>query len=118
LFSRDIFLTNVQNIDPTVIFSAKVNKIYPKMDPRSQTFKVEADFITGPETIYPGITGEANIIIAQKAKTLSIPYEYLTDGNKVLTPRGLIEVKTGLKNFERIEILSGIDENTEILKPE
>ena len=99
------------------IFEATVSRIYPKMDARSQTFKVEAVFNSQPPKLYPGLTGEANIITAVKEKTLTIPYEYLINGNKVKTDDGEITITTGIKNFERVEILSGIDTNDYIYKP-
>jgi len=100
------------------VFEGAVSKIYPKMDSRSQTFKIEAEFKTQPEKLYPGLTGEANILIRQKNEVLTIPYEYLVEGNKVKTDQGLVEVEVGIKNFERVEILSGIDSLTYIYQPE
>jgi multidrug efflux pump subunit AcrA (membrane-fusion protein) len=100
------------------IFTAKVTKIFPKKDERNQTFKVEAAFDETPETVYPGLSGEANIIIAMKTNVLTLPKEYLTDGSKVRTENGLTEVITGLEDLEVVEIISGITEDTWILKPE
>lgn len=100
------------------VFQATLNKIYPRKDERSQTFKVEAIFKTPPYTLYPGLSGEGNIIIAQKEETLTIPKEYLIDGTKVLTENGEQPVSVGLQNLDRIEILEGIDKNTALLKPE
>ncbi|MBM1106571.1 efflux RND transporter periplasmic adaptor subunit [Aurantibacter crassamenti] len=100
------------------IFEAEVIKIYPRKDSRSQTFKVEAVFDNQPEVLYPGLSGEGNIIIAQRKNTVVIPKAYLIDDTKVLTDDGLVEVKTGLQNLDKIEILEGINANTYILKPE
>lgn len=99
------------------VFEAKVTKIYPQKDLRSQTFKIEARFDKQPENLYPGLSGEANIVISRKERTLTIPYTYLTEDNKVQTDEGLVPVKTGHKNMDRVEILSGIDSNTYIYKP-
>jgi RND family efflux transporter MFP subunit len=101
----------------TEVFGAKVSKIYPKKDERSQTFKVKATFDFPPKALYPGLSGEGNIIIAEKENALTIPKEFLMEGNKVMTADGAVEVKTGLQNLERVEILSGLSETTEILKP-
>lgn len=100
------------------IFEGRIHKIYPKKDERSQTFKVEAVFDNAPYKLYPGLAGEANIIVTEKENTLTIPLEYLMKNNTVKTTEGEILVKVGAKNLKEIEILSGIDENTEILKPE
>ncbi|MRI00722.1 HlyD family efflux transporter periplasmic adaptor subunit [Kriegella sp. EG-1] len=100
------------------IFEAEVSKIYPKKDSRSQTFKVEALFDKQPEVLYPGLSGEGNIIIAQREEAIVIPKGYLVDGNMVRTEDGLIPVKLGLQNLNKIEITEGINVNTYILKPE
>ena len=52
------------------VFNSKVVKIYPKKDERNQTFKVEAIFDNPPEVLYPGLSGEANIIISSKKKRI------------------------------------------------
>lgn len=100
------------------VFEAKISKIYPKKDERSQTFRAEATFDDPPKALYPGLAGEGNIIVAEKDNVLTIPKEFLLDGNKVMTNDGPIEVIIGLQNLDRVEILDGISERTEILKPE
>ena len=100
------------------VFEAKVSKIYPKKDERSQTFKAEATFDNPPKALYPGLAGEGNIIISEKESALTIPKEFLIDGNKVMTHDGLVDVVIGLRNMDSVEIVDGISESTEILKPE
>jgi len=103
---------------PSEVFVAKVSKIYPRKDERSQTFKIEAIFEEPPKTLYPGLAGEGNIVIDEKESALTISKVFLLEGNKVLTGDGLVEVKIGIQNLDRVEILAGIDEHTELLKPE
>jgi len=100
------------------VFKGKVSKIYPKKDERNQTFTVEAVFINPPEVLYPGLSGEANIVISKKENVLTIPKAYLIDSNKVKTDGGIVTVKTGLQNMDAIEILSGINKDTYIYKPD
>lgn len=102
---------------PSQVFSAQVTKIYPQKEKQSQTFKIEAVFTDGPDKLYPGLAGEANIIIAVKEDALTIPIEYLIDGNLVKTENGIKEVDVGLQNLDRAEIQSGLTENDAILKP-
>ncbi len=102
---------------PGKVFEAGVQKIFPNMDVRSQTFRIEAAFFDPPQPLYPGLSGEANVIINQKDSILTIPLNYLTDGNKVLTASGEIKVQTGLKSMDQVEIISGIDVRTQILNP-
>lgn len=99
-------------------FEAKITKIYPVKDERTQTFRVEAKFINAPNALYAGLSGEANIVISQKENVMTIPLEYLTEEGKVKTNDGEIEVKTGMRNLERVEIQSSkIDTSTKIIKP-
>jgi len=98
------------------VFQAKITRILPKMDERNQTFQVEAQFTKRPDYLYMGLTGEANIVVDQKEKTLVIPREYLLDGS-VLTQTGLKKVKTGLTSMSHVEIVEGIDAQTRIFKP-
>lgn len=99
------------------VFKGKISKIYPKKDERNQTFKIEAVFENPPDILYPGLSGEANIIIATKEHVLSIPKDYLIEGDKVETEKGIVNVKIGLQNMEYVEITDGITENTYIYKP-
>ncbi|GAA4810201.1 efflux RND transporter periplasmic adaptor subunit [Litoribaculum gwangyangense] len=100
------------------IFKGNVSKIYPKKDERNQTFKIEAVFENPPAVLYPGLSGEANIIIAKKDSVLTIPKNYLIDDTKVETDAGLVTITTGLQNMEYIEVIEGINKDTYIYKPE
>lgn len=98
------------------LFIATVSKIYPKKDERTQTFTVEAVFEKQPSVLYPGLTGEGNIIIAQKKNALVIPKNYLVGKDQVQTVNGLITIVTGMESIDSIEVLSGITAQTELLK--
>ncbi|WAC02785.1 HlyD family efflux transporter periplasmic adaptor subunit [Lacinutrix neustonica] len=99
------------------IFTGRISKIYPKKDERNQTFKLEALFDVSPEIVYPGLSGEANIIISKKENVLTIPKSYVIHSDKVKTENGLVTITKGLENLEYVEILSGITEATYIYKP-
>lgn len=100
------------------VFEAKVSKINPLMDERSKTFLVEAQFIKYPDRIYPNISFEASILIKSKDKALLIPRKYLLNDSTVLKANGdTTRVKTGLKDYQMIEILSGINKDDELKKP-
>ncbi len=102
---------------PNEVFLANVSKIAPKKDEATQTFRVECLFNEKPTKLYYGLSGEANIIVDKRDNALTIPTEYLTGGNKVLTPDGEREVVLGVKNLKQVEILSGIDSTTLLIKP-
>ena len=100
------------------VFTGRVSKIFPKKDEYNQTFKVEAYFDKAPKVLYPGLSGEANIIIAKKSNVLTIPKSYVTEENKVKTDTGFVHISVGLQNLEYIEVISGITKDTYIYPPE
>lgn len=99
------------------VFEAKVSKINPLMNEQTKTFEVEAEFASNPDNLYPNVSFEANIIINKKEKTLLIPLEYTAGDSVKLKDGNMRAVKYGLKDFKVVEVLSGIDENTELVKP-
>ncbi len=99
-------------------FEAKITKIYPAKNERTQTFKIEGTFVQIPKKLYPGLSGEANIMIAQKDNVLAIPNEYINEDGKVITDDGEVEITIGLQSMEQTQILGGIDSTTVIYKPE
>ena len=100
------------------VFEAKVSFIYPMMDDRTRTFKVEAVFLKQPEKLYPNLTLEANIVINEKKNILTIPTNYLLNDSAVILEDGTIKtLKIGLKDYNITEVISGIDENSKITKP-
>lgn len=101
-----------------VVFNAVVEKIHPIMDERSRTFKIEASFINPPETLYPNLTAEANIIINVKEDALIIPRAYLLSGDSVLIGKNKKrKVSVGLSDYQKVEILEGLTTDETIYKP-
>ena len=99
-------------------FEAIVTKVNPLMNERSKTFLVEAVFKTVPEKLYPNISFEANILLQTKDNALLIPRTYMENDSTVILGNGNKKiVKTGLKDFNKIEIISGITAADELLKP-
>ena len=99
-------------------FEATVTKVNPLMNERSKTFLVEAVFKTVPEKLYPNISFEANILLQTKDNVLLIPRTYMANDSTVLLANGENKiVKTGLKDFNKIEIVSGITGTDELVKP-
>jgi HlyD family secretion protein len=100
------------------VFLANVNNVFPKKNDVTQTFRVESRFTELPPKLYYGLSGEANIIVSRRKNALVIPADYLLPNNRVLTPEGEKSVTVGLKNLAIVEILSGIDTTTTLIKPE
>ena len=100
------------------VFEAKVVKIYPIMDERSRTFRIEANFSKTPQKLYPNLTAEANIIIQTKENVLTIPKSYLINGEYVLVNKDQKrKVTVGLSDYQNAEILSGLSAEETVYKP-
>jgi HlyD family secretion protein len=101
------------------IYEATVSHIDPAMNERSKSFTVEAYFITPPTILYPFLTVEANIIIRKKNNALTIPRSYLIDDSFVITDgKQKRRIVTGLKDYRKVEVLSGLDVDEFIVLPE
>jgi HlyD family secretion protein len=100
------------------VFEATVSKIDHIMNERTRTFTVEAVFTQKPSVLFPNLTTEANIVILEKAQTLTIPRVYLLGDTAVmLENKEIRHIEVGLKDYQKVEILSGLSENETILKP-
>lgn len=103
------------------VFKARLQKIYPKLNRLDQSFRVDAVLTDNDIPNLYGLSLEANILIAEKKNALCVPKTYLVgkdslwidvDGEKTLK-----KVNTGISDFDFVEIVSGIEENSTIYKP-
>ena len=100
------------------VYEATVSKIDPIMNERTRTFRITAEFILKPEVLYPNLTAEANIIIQSKEKALLIPRNFLIGDSLIINEKKeKVRVKTGLMDYNKAEILSGISVGEKIIKP-
>jgi len=100
------------------VFEARITKIDPLMNERTKTFRVEAVFTKQPPVLYPNLSVEANIIIQTREKTITIPRNYLVRDSFVLVNKTeLKRVKTGIQDYQRVEILEGLTDQDFIYKP-
>lgn len=100
------------------VFEAVVSKINPLMNERSKSFTLEASFVNQPEKLFPNLTCEANIIIQEKEKVITIPRSYLLNGDSVIISNNeKKKVTVGLKDYQKVEILNGLSVNDVIYKP-
>lgn len=98
-------------------FKGHVSRITPIMSAKTQSFEIEAIFDEKPNKLYPGLSAEVNIIIAEKTSALLIPVACLGKDNVVATEDGDVVVKPGLRNLEYVEILEGLTPTSKILAP-
>ncbi len=103
---------------PGNVYPVMLSSISNKKNEIRQTFEVKGFFLKEPPKLYSGLSGEANILVERRKNTLVIPSSYLVTSNTVRTRDGEKEVKIGIKNIEFVEILSGIDSTTILLKPD
>ena len=100
------------------VFEATIEKIEPLMDESSRSFTVDAVFVTKPPVLYPNLSVEANIVIRSKEKALTIPRSYLIGDSMVKMGKGKIrKVVVGLKDYQKVEIVSGLTAQDIIYKP-
>ena len=57
-------------------------------------------------------------MLINKKDVLTIPKEYVIEGNKVKTDDGIVTIETGLQNMDFVEVISGITKETNIYKPD
>jgi multidrug efflux pump subunit AcrA (membrane-fusion protein) len=99
------------------VFEAIVSKVYPLMNGKTKSFKVDANFVNKPENLFPNISAQANIVIQVKEKALTIPRSYLIDNEYVyLKNKEKRKVKVGLMDYEKVEIIAGITVEDELVK--
>lgn len=100
------------------VFEALITQIDPAMNEKSRTFKIEAEFIEAPPILYPNLTAEANIVIQVKEKALTIPRTYLVQDSFVwINKDEKRKIKTGLKDYQKVEVLEGLLSGETIVKP-
>lgn len=103
------------------VFKAQVTKIYPKLNKIDQSFRVDADFVGNAPEAYYGLTVEANIVILQNAKALTIPKPYLVGRDSVIIQENgenkKVKIAKGAENFEIVEVKKGLTEKSVLVKP-
>jgi len=109
------------DVTGNTIYHAAVSQIYPMMNELDQTYRVDALFNDSVPQRFIHSSVEANIIIQQKNNALIIPYKAISTGDSVKIKDGTktkyIVVKTGIRTMEDIEIVSGLDESSEVIIP-
>ncbi len=87
------------------------------MNTKSRTFTAEASFVSAPEILYPNLSLEANIVLAKKTGVLTIPVKYVNRQNYVTLKDGsLKQIKTGLRDYQIVEVTEGLDSTSQIIE--
>ena len=113
-----LFKTDVTG---TKIYKATVARVYPLMNEADQTFRVDATFPDSLSLSFVHITVESNILIQEKLNPLVVPRKVLMKGDSLqVLENGEIKttaVKLGVLTLDDAEILSGVNEQSEIVIP-
>ena len=98
------------------VFEAVIKRINPYMNERTKTFTVESEFTKAPQVLYPNLSVEANIFIETKTQVLTLPRSAVSEDNIVTLADGTQQkVTTGLKDYKKVEIISGLSETDEVM---
>jgi multidrug efflux pump subunit AcrA (membrane-fusion protein) len=99
-------------------FSGKVKKVYDKADPDRRTFEVDVEMVEKEPTFSAGMTGELAFVMAEKASAWVIPSQAVQGGVVWTVKNGVLtkpQVKLGLKSIERVEVVSGLSAQDEVV---
>jgi len=103
------------------VFKAKVVKIYPMLNRQDQTVRIDAEFMEMPPLGMAALTVEGNIIVRSTKNALTIPRTFLKGKDSIIIENGsdekTIKVVVGAQNYDFVEIVSGIDKSTTVIKP-
>lgn len=97
---------------PGRTFTAHVEKIFPLVNERDQTVRVDADFSEPFDNGISGLAAEANIIIHEKEKAIVIPKSCLLHGDTIVLKDGTktkkVKVVRGIETLDEVEVLEGL----------
>jgi multidrug efflux pump subunit AcrA (membrane-fusion protein) len=98
---------------PGKIFRATISKIFPMVDRKQQSVRVDAELHESLPGFFSGLALEANIIIRRKEKAIVIPKNALLNGDSVMIHTGegekKIKVRKGIETMDEVEIVEGLD---------
>ena len=108
---------------PDETFQARVSEISPVVDPASRTMEIKMDITGQKKGIKPGMFAEIELVIDRKGEALRIPAAALVSrfGKEAVfvlnddETVSLVPVKTGLQVDGIVEIVEGLDQDTEIV---
>ena len=107
------------NTSKEATYEAVVYKIYPSFNEQEQSFEVEALVKKGPKQLFHNSQLQANIVIGKRADAWVIPKQYLLQGDSVMLKNGDRQaVQTGLRTGQWVEIIEGLNPQTELIMPE
>jgi multidrug efflux pump subunit AcrA (membrane-fusion protein) len=100
-------------------FKGEITKVYPAFNVQEQSFIAEASFSETVKGIKAGTQLQANVVVEKKSDALVIPASFLLTDDYVLKGNSnqKIQVKTGIKTADWVEILGGVTESDKLYLP-
>lgn len=114
---QDVLLRT--DVTGNTIYHATVRSVYPIMNEADQTFRADAVFTVSAQQPYIHSSVEANIIIQKKEHVLLVPKKALLPNDSIRLLRNgritTVALKTGIRNIDEVEVLSGLDASSQIV---
>ena len=110
------------DVYPDKIYKARIKKTYPKLNRTDQSFRVDAEFVGESPASYYGLTVEANIVISQNRRVLTIPKSYVVGSDSVWVEQDgekrKVRFAKGAENFDLVEVKGGLTEKSVVVSNE
>lgn len=103
------------------VLTARVVQVYPQLSQRDQTFRVDAVFEQGAPLPYAGVSAEANILIRELPRVLTLPRACILgkDSVKVWVNKEVQSkrIRVGVRTMDEVEVLGGLSAESQVLLP-
>jgi multidrug resistance efflux pump len=103
------------------VLTARVVQVYPQLSQRDQTFRVDAVFEQGTPLPYAGVSAEANILIRELPRVLTLPRACVLGKDSVkVWADGEVQskrIRLGVSTMDEVEVLSGLTADSQVLHP-
>jgi membrane fusion protein (multidrug efflux system) len=111
---------------PDTVFEGSIHAISPSIQTASRSVRIRALIENPDRRLRPGMFAEVDILLEERDRVLTLPERAVTynpygesvfvvneaDGTKTVA---LTQIKTGQVRNGRVEIISGLDEGTEVV---
>lgn len=113
-------MLHLHALDDTIV--AKVDRLYPALDPVTRTATLESALETTIPIIRPGMQVNVEVVISAQASVFSVPQQAVRNRDNytgVFVVRDRVAewqpVRLGLRSERRIQVLEGVREGDEII---
>jgi HlyD family secretion protein len=94
------------------VLTGKVSKVYPLVDTRQQSLRVDVALDDAGAGLVSGLAAEVNIVIQKKENALVVSKQLVQPGDSLWVMEGnekrKVKIVRGIETLDEVEILSGI----------